>query len=561
MTNIINFLKKQFYTLIILILLSNIVFIALNFYILLKITSNNISSISSFISSFSNSFNETINDKISYSESIFRDIESKIINQKGEDRAAIKNYLVDKYGKLYHISFISLSGVIFDTTYTQELGFNLFELDDAKETLINARSSGKTFIDFPVLDSSHKQFNLYLLKFLPEKEYYIQLSYKINLLDSLRGNLNRFVDFENLNYYLNMVYIYKQSEYKIFEDIVYKGSTNLKKEIVLDLIRSGKNEFLKSGLFTVELYKLLKYNESQPTNYNLCYYININSLSSKKSMISLLLINIFIFLIYFFLYKTFYNEIKLYIIAPLMKITHHIKTSQPIIEGDINTEIDEFKYLKKSYDEHLENMKVRDFAKRLIEVQENEREMMAREIHDSVIQELSYLLIRLKKIGELQLSDILKEQIQHLRTLISENDISILKLYGLNFFINHIVENFRNKYQDIKFSFDYINSQNVEPELNVSMNIARIIQEIMNNTANHSECSQFTLKISVDLAEIYLESRDNGKGFDTEEAFNKKEHFGLINIRERVYILKGSISLDSSSKGTIYQIHIPNLIS
>ena len=83
----------------------------------------------------------------------------------------------------------------------------------------------------------------------------------------------------------------------------------------------------------------------------------------------------------------------------------------------------------------------------------------------------------------------------------------------------------------------------------------RILQEIINNTLKHAQCSSLSLLITSFGDYINIIAEDNGIGFDPTK---KTEGIGLQNIRERVKALHSELVIDSSpGNGTILQFNIP----
>ena len=85
----------------------------------------------------------------------------------------------------------------------------------------------------------------------------------------------------------------------------------------------------------------------------------------------------------------------------------------------------------------------------------------------------------------------------------------------------------------------------------------RIIQESLTNIAKHSRATLAEISIGTDEANVTIAVRDNGSGFDQSNP-RKANSFGLLGLRERVYLLDGTIAIDSSpGNGTAISILIP----
>ena len=82
------------------------------------------------------------------------------------------------------------------------------------------------------------------------------------------------------------------------------------------------------------------------------------------------------------------------------------------------------------------------------------------------------------------------------------------------------------------------------------MIVYRLVQECFNNIAKHSRAN--TVNLSVTTADGYLKLsvEDNGVGFNVEEAFARRESFGLSGMRERVALLGGTFQIASNPSGS-----------
>jgi PAS domain S-box-containing protein len=86
----------------------------------------------------------------------------------------------------------------------------------------------------------------------------------------------------------------------------------------------------------------------------------------------------------------------------------------------------------------------------------------------------------------------------------------------------------------------------------------RIVQESLNNVVRHAEADTATVSIEMDGDHrLFLEVRDDGKGFDTESK-SKADSFGLVGMRERALMLRGTLNIQSApGGGTSIEVHVP----
>jgi signal transduction histidine kinase len=91
----------------------------------------------------------------------------------------------------------------------------------------------------------------------------------------------------------------------------------------------------------------------------------------------------------------------------------------------------------------------------------------------------------------------------------------------------------------------------------VSLTLFRVLQESLSNAMKHSGSSHFEVRLRGGSGEVHLVVRDNGVGFDGDAAMNT-QGLGLISMRERVALVKGTISIASQpQRGTDVHVCIP----
>lgn len=100
---------------------------------------------------------------------------------------------------------------------------------------------------------------------------------------------------------------------------------------------------------------------------------------------------------------------------------------------------------------------------------------------------------------------------------------------------------------------DYKNSLSSEKELQVY----RIIQEAISNMLKYAQAIAGKITIQENTANIIIEIKDNGKGFDVNQTLVSGKAFGLHNIIERSKAIGGVARITSSASGTNINITIP----
>jgi two-component system NarL family sensor kinase len=90
----------------------------------------------------------------------------------------------------------------------------------------------------------------------------------------------------------------------------------------------------------------------------------------------------------------------------------------------------------------------------------------------------------------------------------------------------------------------------------VEVGVYRIVEEALNNAARHSSAECVALELTITPEQVRLVIEDDGRGFDPSDI--PAGHYGLIGINERVKLLGGLMTLQSSpGEGARFDIAIP----
>ncbi len=208
-------------------------------------------------------------------------------------------------------------------------------------------------------------------------------------------------------------------------------------------------------------------------------------------------------------------------------------------------------------------------SNRLIEVQENERKMLARELHDVIGQKLGLAKMRLSRIALEkrnkehpilnEISGLISELAADVRQLSSELRPKILDDLGLIPTIEWYLEEFCRGSQ-IKCRLA-INGEKSPLSKIQAINVFRVFQEVMLNIQKHSSAG--LVEITVDYAPGLINFRisDDGIGFDPGSIGNghiSKPGLGLLNIRERMDMIGGRVDISSRpGAGTTVTVTLP----
>jgi signal transduction histidine kinase len=202
-----------------------------------------------------------------------------------------------------------------------------------------------------------------------------------------------------------------------------------------------------------------------------------------------------------------------------------------------------------------EDLKNRQVAS-LIEGQENERERIARDLHDGVgqIANMVKLAAKKEKVGE-ELIELIDHFLDEMRKVTEGLLPSRLTDFPIDVCIRKIVDQANNS-SDISFSFTSEDVPDIEMKLKV--NLYRIAQENLSNILKHSQAKTASVQLYGFDDHVQMTFEDDGVGFEVGTYQDENAHHGLQNIIFRSEVLKATCDFDSQKgRGTFISIKIP----
>lgn len=206
-----------------------------------------------------------------------------------------------------------------------------------------------------------------------------------------------------------------------------------------------------------------------------------------------------------------------------------------------------------------------DMEVKALAIQENERQRIANDLHDTTVQNLVHLIHSLElcsmfmdqdpvraKLELESCSKNLKETIDGIRETIfnlrpmSFNDLGFKK--GIDDFMNNMMIH----YPSVRIEFDVDDLGN-NHDLNIM--VFRIIQECVTNSLKHSKSKDLILRVKRIDSTFDILVKDSGIGFNPDEV--RSNHFGMVILEDRVNMVNGTLNIHSDSSGTEIHIVIP----
>jgi signal transduction histidine kinase len=218
--------------------------------------------------------------------------------------------------------------------------------------------------------------------------------------------------------------------------------------------------------------------------------------------------------------------------------------------------------------------KLLHLSAKILEAQEKERKLVARELHDSVGASLTAVKYALEMklsgmknarspSGGISLEKIVEmvdDAIEETRRISSNLRPASLDTLGLIPAIRSLYREFQEIYQDIHLESRIdLREEDIPEKLKIIL--YRITQEALNNISKHSDANTVRLGLTLNEGRIELLVQDNGKGFNVDEALTdnpEKSGMGLEGMLERVMLSDGSIEIQSEAhKGTSIRAGFP----
>jgi PAS domain S-box-containing protein len=212
----------------------------------------------------------------------------------------------------------------------------------------------------------------------------------------------------------------------------------------------------------------------------------------------------------------------------------------------------------------VEQQRARALSAHLVEVQENERRHIARELHDEIGQTLTGLKLMLEMSpdkagvsGRLrEARALVGELMEKVRDLSLELRPSMLDDLGLLPTLMSMFERFENQTRvHVKFEHCAM-GRRFDPDVETAA--YRLAQEGLTNAARYADVNEVEVRAWSDAEHLCVQVHDAGRGFDVAAALADSRKNGLVGMRERVAALGGQLTMESKpGAGTRLTVQIP----
>jgi signal transduction histidine kinase len=231
----------------------------------------------------------------------------------------------------------------------------------------------------------------------------------------------------------------------------------------------------------------------------------------------------------------------------------------------------ENRVLERTADLDIANGNLRELSARLLQLQDDERRRIARELHDSVGQTIAALAMNLSAVRvdferlaqtALTLADtenLVRDMSSEVRTISHLLHPPLLDEAGLQSALRWYVEGFAVR-SKINVDLDLPENFGRLPRESETA-IFRVVQECLTNIHRHSESSVARIRLRQRDNEVLVEIADKGKGIPAETKQDLVSAgtpgVGIRGMRERIRQLGGTLEINSNDSGTVVTVHLP----
>ena len=244
--------------------------------------------------------------------------------------------------------------------------------------------------------------------------------------------------------------------------------------------------------------------------------------------------------------------------------THELDMANRLLQDDIQTQAQLTRETRRQAEELRAE---RRRLKRMLDLQDRERQLIAYEIHDGFVQHVTGAIMHLQGAAAKSADDleaarseinfgiaVLQDSVDEARRLIDGLRPGVLEAAGVAPAVEYLVQQVQQRHGlRVDFTTD-ARFDRLAPA--VEMAIYRIIQESLNNVVKHSGSQRASVEISHRTETLVIKVQDWGVGFDRRRVTSQR--YGLTGIRDRAKLLGGTAKIAAAvGEGVRLRIELP----
>lgn len=202
----------------------------------------------------------------------------------------------------------------------------------------------------------------------------------------------------------------------------------------------------------------------------------------------------------------------------------------------------------------------------LMRSEENERRRIAREMHDSTVQDLVAIGLNLKRLKHLDGDTLASEVISDINEILvrTQRDVRTLSYLlhppllddgGISLALGALVRGLANR-MEARIRYE-TTLPNIRYPSDIELALYRVAQEALMNVHRHASATDAIVSVSLNSDHIELEIEDNGVGIGEPEAHRTKLGVGIQAMQGRIEQLNGRFSISRVERGTRVYAAVP----
>lgn len=240
------------------------------------------------------------------------------------------------------------------------------------------------------------------------------------------------------------------------------------------------------------------------------------------------------------------------------------------LAGNLEKQVEErSSQLSLAYHElRRKEQNLRELSTRAVELQEAERRVIARDLHDAAGQTLTAIRINLELIAQTlargsdatplvqRTATLVDETVEEIRRAVGSLGPAVVEDVGLAEAVARLCDDAsEHTGSTVERSFALADVE-LPPALETTC--YRVVQEALTNVTRHARASRIEVRIARVGDELEITIADDGVGFDLHSAAQERNRHGLLGMRERIELIGGRIDIDSKSgAGTRIRATLP----
>ena len=222
----------------------------------------------------------------------------------------------------------------------------------------------------------------------------------------------------------------------------------------------------------------------------------------------------------------------------------------------------------KQHEEELRASRqtLQDLNAQLLNIQDEERRAIARELHDNCCQQLAMLLFSTNAIERNSdepmarkmrlLSEQIKRTLESIRHIAYGLHPAMWESTGIEEAIRSYLRDF-TEVTELKVDFEAVEVPSKVPEMTATC-LFRTLQEVLHNVVKYAEASRVEVRLVRTEKTISLIVSDQGRGFQVSSMKASPRGLGLVSLKERAQLLNGTLTVTSQiGVGTTVQVDLP----